>query len=438
MRFFAVALISLLATSDAFAPALHARHISALGATNNDWGPKTTQLRQKMKRAGKGLKRGVAAVAFASLAFRQPRDAQASTMELVPSVSRTEEQDTSSPNKVFPVVTAVVGAAGVGTVVAKYVIKRRESEELIEEFEEEVEEEKEEEKASLSLQKTIKPTSDEPSETPSSKTDEPPADKPSKSPAAKVVEEAAVRISEENAKVLEKEKIAAVLEKVKDAEKKALEAKVKATPPPPAPKKEEPAPVATLEKEIETNPAPAALAKVKDAENKALEAEVKATPPPPTPKEKELAPIATLEKEVETGPAPVATLEPPKPVPTPPKPAAKKEPVAVKPLPVKKEAVVEDDPTETFTSAEKVKIADNVFDCHGFIPDLRPESELSSEVRKMRQQPKAAGELRLIKQKYEAIEDESERVYTMLVDLGMMESYDHLDEYTDDFDDEEL
>jgi hypothetical protein len=399
MRVFAVALISLLATSDAFAPTLHARHVSALGGTsnnNNDGGEPRTQLGQKMKRAGKGLKRGVAAVAFASLAFRQPRDAQAS-VEPISLVTGTEEQATSSSNKMVPVVTAAVGAAGVGTMAAKYVIKRGESEEMEEEVEEEVKA-----KESLSLKKTSKPDetpSSETAEPSAAKTSEPPAATSSDAPAAKVVEMQDVQTPEEKVKDLEKEKIVAVLEKVKAAEKKALEAKVKATPPP---KKEEPAPVAALEKEVETKPAA----------------------------------VATLE--------PPKKVETPKPKPAPaPTPVAKKEPVAaVKPPQVKKEPkkepVVEEDPAASFTSAEKLKIADNVFECHGFFPDLRPESELSSEVRKMRQQPKAAGELRVMKKKYEAIEDESERVYTMLVDLGMMESYDHLNEYTDDFDDEEL
>ena len=56
----------------------------------------------------------------------------------------------------------------------------------------------------------------------------------------------------------------------------------------------------------------------------------------------------------------------------------------------------------------------------------------------MRQQPKSQIELASIKKKYEAISNEAERVYTMLVDLGMMESYEYLEEYSDDFDEFDL
>lgn len=90
-----------------------------------------------------------------------------------------------------------------------------------------------------------------------------------------------------------------------------------------------------------------------------------------------------------------------------------------------------------YTSDEKMKIVNNVFDCHGFFPDLRGEDELPPEIRLMRKQPKSESALSSIKSKYAAISDESERVYTMLVDLGMMESYDHLAEYSDDFDETE-
>jgi hypothetical protein len=88
-----------------------------------------------------------------------------------------------------------------------------------------------------------------------------------------------------------------------------------------------------------------------------------------------------------------------------------------------------------YSKEDKMKIVNNVFDCHGFFPDLRSEDELPLEIRSMREQPKSKSALLSIKTKYEAIPDDSERVYTMLVDLGMMESYDHLDAYSDDFDD---
>jgi hypothetical protein len=91
-----------------------------------------------------------------------------------------------------------------------------------------------------------------------------------------------------------------------------------------------------------------------------------------------------------------------------------------------------------YTSEEKLKIINNVFDCHGFFPDLRSEDELPVEIQLMRQQPKSKSALAAIKSKYAAIPDESERVYTMLVDLGMMESYDNLEEYSNDFDDSDL
>lgn len=91
-----------------------------------------------------------------------------------------------------------------------------------------------------------------------------------------------------------------------------------------------------------------------------------------------------------------------------------------------------------FTDEEIASVSNRVFECHGFFPDLRTEEELPPEVRKMRQQPKSKSELVAIKRRYDAIPNESERVYTMLVDLGMMESYDDLGEYTDDFDDDEL
>eukprot|EP00545_Synedropsis_sp_CCMP1620_P014808 CAMPEP_0119004680 /NCGR_PEP_ID=MMETSP1176-20130426/1288_1 /TAXON_ID=265551 /ORGANISM="Synedropsis recta cf, Strain CCMP1620" /LENGTH=127 /DNA_ID=CAMNT_0006956415 /DNA_START=62 /DNA_END=445 /DNA_ORIENTATION=+ len=89
---------------------------------------------------------------------------------------------------------------------------------------------------------------------------------------------------------------------------------------------------------------------------------------------------------------------------------------------------------ETFTQAEKDKITDNVFDCHGFFPDLRADSELPAEVLEMREQPKPAEELKEIKAKYAAM-SKPDAAFAILVDLGLMENYDKLGDYSDDFDD---
>jgi hypothetical protein len=91
--------------------------------------------------------------------------------------------------------------------------------------------------------------------------------------------------------------------------------------------------------------------------------------------------------------------------------------------------------TNEFTAAEKDRVIENVFECYGYFPDMRDESELPADVRSMRAQPKAPGELAEIKAKYNAIKDESERAFRILVDLGMMEDYDKLGDYSDDFDD---
>lgn len=104
--------------------------------------------------------------------------------------------------------------------------------------------------------------------------------------------------------------------------------------------------------------------------------------------------------------------------------------------PVKTVKSVED--SDSFSLEEKQRIRDAVFECHGFFPDLRAEHELPTDVRHMRQQPKSTSDLAAIKQKYAAISDEAERVHTMLIDLGMMESYDQLEPYADDFDDYDL
>jgi hypothetical protein len=93
--------------------------------------------------------------------------------------------------------------------------------------------------------------------------------------------------------------------------------------------------------------------------------------------------------------------------------------------------------TDTFTQAEKDRIVDNVFDCHGFFPDMRDDSELPAEVISMRDQPKSADELKEIKAKYASM-SEADAAFTMLVDLGLMEDYDKLGEYSDDFADDAM
>jgi hypothetical protein len=93
--------------------------------------------------------------------------------------------------------------------------------------------------------------------------------------------------------------------------------------------------------------------------------------------------------------------------------------------------------TETFTEEEKDKMSSNVFDCHGYFPDFRADSELSEEVLAMREQPKAKDELKEIKAKYASMSKE-DAAFTMLVDLGLMEDYDKLGEYSDDFADDAM
>ena len=90
-----------------------------------------------------------------------------------------------------------------------------------------------------------------------------------------------------------------------------------------------------------------------------------------------------------------------------------------------------------FTQSEKDRIVENVFDCHGFFPDLRPDSQLPASVLKMREQPKAANELAKIKAKYASM-SEADAAFTMLIDLGLMEDYDKLGEYSDDFADDAM
>ena len=93
--------------------------------------------------------------------------------------------------------------------------------------------------------------------------------------------------------------------------------------------------------------------------------------------------------------------------------------------------------TDSFTQAEKAKISENVFDCHGFFPDMRDDSELPAEVLSMRDQPKPAAELKEIKAKYASM-SEADAAFTMLVDLGLMEDYEKLGEYSDDFADDAM
>ena len=93
--------------------------------------------------------------------------------------------------------------------------------------------------------------------------------------------------------------------------------------------------------------------------------------------------------------------------------------------------------TDSFTQAEKDRIIENVFDCHGFFPDMRDDSELPAEVISMRDQPKPADELAAIKAKYASM-SESDAAFTMLVDLGLMEDYEKLGDYSDDFADDAM
>ena len=90
-----------------------------------------------------------------------------------------------------------------------------------------------------------------------------------------------------------------------------------------------------------------------------------------------------------------------------------------------------------FTHFEKERIIENVFECHGFFPDLRNESQLPASVLKMREQPKSAGELAAIKAKYASM-SEADAAFAMLLDLGLMEDYDKLGEYSDDFADDAM
>jgi len=92
------------------------------------------------------------------------------------------------------------------------------------------------------------------------------------------------------------------------------------------------------------------------------------------------------------------------------------------------------DEGDTLTEAEKELMMSNVFTTHGFFPDLRTDSELPRSARKMRQQPKSKSELEKLKGKYNSM-NESDACAAILVDLGLMEDYSSLEEYSDDFDD---
>ena len=105
--------------------------------------------------------------------------------------------------------------------------------------------------------------------------------------------------------------------------------------------------------------------------------------------------------------------------------------------PVLSPAIPADEDEDGFTPSERAQIVENVFECHGFFPDLRSESQLPESVKKMRDQPKSSGELAAIKSKYAQM-SEADAAFTMLLDLGLMEDYDKLGEYSDDFPDDAM
>lgn len=313
MRLLSIALIAVMmccaSTVHAFSPVpLSSPKFVALAAASdgevnrfddmND--SRVGRLCRRIKCTAKAVKRNAAVVALATLAFRQPRPVGA-TVVADSTVAFQREMATS----VVPVATSVVAAGGAGAVVANYIIKRGEKVENVELSSKQIEE--------------ITP------------------------PVETIVSSKVAADMEIKRK--DKTRIANLLEQVKDAEKRVLEA-------------------------------------------------------------------AVGEKIPLSMPTLFGTTLAPKPV--------------------------QDVGEPGYTSEEKLKIINNVFDCHGFFPDLRSEDELPVEIKLMRQQPKSKSALAAIKSKYAAIPDESERVYTMLVDLGMMESYDHLEEYCNDFDDGDL
>jgi hypothetical protein len=265
---------------------------------------RVVRLGQRIKRTVKAVKRNAAVVALATLAFRQPCPVGATVV-----ADSTEDVDfqREMTTNVIPVATTVVAAGGAGAVVANYIIKRGEKGESVDE------------PGSKQIEEITPPV------------------------------EATLSTSEVTddmeTKRKDKNRIANLLEQVKDAEKRVLAATVG-----------------------ENIPLSIPIVSGRDLKSK---------------------PVQVVG---ESG----------------------------------------------YTTEERLKIINNVFECHGFFPDLRSEDELPAEIQLMRQQPKSKSALAAIKLRYAAIPDESERVYTMLVDLGMMESYDHLEEYSDNFDDSDL
>lgn len=96
-----------------------------------------------------------------------------------------------------------------------------------------------------------------------------------------------------------------------------------------------------------------------------------------------------------------------------------------------------EDDAEGFTRQEKTQMMETVFDCHGYFPDFRSDEQLPDAVIKMREQPKPEGELAAIKEKYAKMST-ADAAFAILCDLGLMEDYDGLGEYTDDFDDDAM
>eukprot|EP00545_Synedropsis_sp_CCMP1620_P005761 CAMPEP_0119005110 /NCGR_PEP_ID=MMETSP1176-20130426/1532_1 /TAXON_ID=265551 /ORGANISM="Synedropsis recta cf, Strain CCMP1620" /LENGTH=237 /DNA_ID=CAMNT_0006956879 /DNA_START=38 /DNA_END=748 /DNA_ORIENTATION=+ len=149
-----------------------------------------------------------------------------------------------------------------------------------------------------------------------------------------------------------------------------------------------PEPVAVAEK-----PAPAP-APAPEPEPEPVVVEAPAPAPEPEP-----APAPEPEPVVVEAPAPAPAPAPepePEPEPEPVAPAAPAYTFLNDPAPSA------DDP-DGFTGAEKDKMVDNVFDCHGYFPDFRADSELPAAVLKMREWPKPEAELASIKEKYAAM-----------------------------------